>query len=271
MAELTDYEPSVITQKKFRWTLFGGFRKADIKAYLEHLSREWAHMTAQKKDLKAQLAERDEEINRLKQVEAALLDQLNDYSKTRQKMLEDASKEAQFIVAKGQMKAEKIVEEAEKRSRMMLEDANLKYRDRLEALRKKISHMEHIARSADEHAAMFIDDIMHIIDVTTERVAVLSNSRKQAPWLTDEPGREAKEEEPAVRVVSNFGKAKTQSAPPAEKVQPTGEAAPIVPPPGVRNRKEAPAKPATATATPTLPRPERASADGPTWHFDNLI
>jgi len=117
-------------EKRFRTSFMGGFKKADVNAYIEKILGEFD----------AKLKEKDEEISQLKAQNKEIRAKYEELSKKEQQINEDRAKIAEVLI-KAQEKADLMLENARKEAaeeKRRLEEAIEQDKERLVDIRQEI-------------------------------------------------------------------------------------------------------------------------------------
>ncbi len=246
--------PIEIKQKTFS-TIFRGYEKQEVQAFLMSLATEWERIQSDNKTLKTKLDQTQQEINKLREVEKSLFKTLKTAEDTRTTLIEQASKTAELqvkeaeihtgtllteaknkakdIVDKSETKALKVVEEAENEVRKMQKSyATIEqWREQLigslkilsQEILQKLQRIEKMPISTTE--ASFDEYLLQIKQSqyqtreqkkqVKEKIPPATPTPAPAPTPTPTPAPFHKKEAPTSFIKTNKQQAKTEHTQPA--------------------------------------------------------
>jgi cell division initiation protein len=114
--------PIEIRQKRFE-KKFRGYHVDEVDAFLHSLAHTWEKVTTQFNELKSTVEVYKKDIERLKNIENALLKTVRDGETTAVHMIEQAKKEAELIIKEAALEAERLVQEANIQARLIEEQS----------------------------------------------------------------------------------------------------------------------------------------------------
>lgn len=138
--------PLDIRKKSFDKVTFGGYDKEDVNAFLQALSVAWENLSGKNEDLERRLNDAEGELNRIRQIEAALLSTLKQVEDSNHIIREQARKEAYLIVQDAEMKANQIVEEAKSKAKIVTKEANQLAYNALAQMREELRKLDYSYR-----------------------------------------------------------------------------------------------------------------------------
>ncbi|RTQ50189.1 DivIVA domain-containing protein [Hymenobacter gummosus] len=111
-----------IRQKTFE-RAFRGVDKDEVDGFLLTLSQQWERMTDENRELRRQLDQAQQDVQRMREVETSLYRTLKTAEDTSSSMVDQAQKEAELKVREAQMEAEQLLSEARQKARAVVDDA----------------------------------------------------------------------------------------------------------------------------------------------------
>jgi cell division initiation protein len=138
--------PLDIRKKSFDKVTFGGYDKEDVNAFLQALSVAWENLSAKNEELERRLTDSESELNRIRQIEAALLSTLKQVEDSNHIIREQARKEAYLIIQESENKATQIVEEAKSKARIVTKEANQLAYNAVEKMREELRKLDYSYR-----------------------------------------------------------------------------------------------------------------------------
>src|SRR6478752_1889571 len=241
--------PLEIRQKEFQKTLFKGYEKEEVDAYLFSLSQAWERVMDENRELSRRLEIADKEVSRLRDVESGLVRTLKSAEETGNNIVEQSRQRAELHLREAQMTAESMMSDVRFKAKTIAEDAEMELKKLTDALKDKVRAMEKeylYIESQRDHIAHGVKDLVNEIQERVQR----SLSR------TDRSEFQAKLQEIRQYVnekVSSINIAPVEPAPLKPLVIPEAPAA---------ESKPAPAPPATPIPNPS-PAPQASAPQAP--------
>ncbi|MCC3157238.1 DivIVA domain-containing protein [Hymenobacter sp. 15J16-1T3B] len=111
-----------IRQKTFE-RAFRGVDKDEVDGFLLTLSQQWERMTDENRELRRQLDQAQQDVQRMREVETSLYRTLKTAEDTSTSIVDQAQKSAELKLREAQMEAERLLAEARQKARTVVEDA----------------------------------------------------------------------------------------------------------------------------------------------------
>ncbi|GAB3834844.1 DivIVA domain-containing protein [Hymenobacter jeollabukensis] len=111
-----------IRQKTFE-RAFRGVDKDEVDGFLLTLSQQWERMTDENRELRRQLDQAQQDVQRMREVETSLYRTLKTAEDTSTSIVDQAQKGAELKLREAQVEAERILAEARQKARTVVDDA----------------------------------------------------------------------------------------------------------------------------------------------------
>lgn len=107
--------PIDIQQQQFRGKTFGGYDKAEVDRFLEHLAEEVERLNLEILTLRDELARTKGALDELRMSEATLKEALMTTQRVTDDLKANARREADLVITEARMRGERLVRDAEER------------------------------------------------------------------------------------------------------------------------------------------------------------
>ncbi|GAB2959898.1 hypothetical protein GCM10027048_29150 [Hymenobacter coalescens] len=111
-----------IRQKTFE-RAFRGVDKDEVDGFLLTLSQQWERMTDENRELRRQLEQAQQDVQRMREVETSLYRTLKTAEDTSTSIVDQAQKSAELKLREAQIEAEQLLSEARQKARTVVEEA----------------------------------------------------------------------------------------------------------------------------------------------------
>ena len=206
--------PIDIRQKAFPKKTFGGFDPNEVQSFLTNLSEEWLTVTNRNKELEGRLSDAQLELDRLHQMENALLDALNKAELRKKEIIEQSKKEARMRVMEGEIAAEALMSTAKQRAEQMINNVRLECETQLRSMQQDFDVLNESYQEVEAHTSKLIEEMQHFVEDANLKIAHLSNL-KQKRLITDKINTAKELLDTAsnlTRQIDNIGKTKVEVA-----------------------------------------------------------
>lgn len=183
--------PIDIRQKSFPKKTFGGFDPNEVSSFLMNLSEEWLLVTSQNKDLHERLGDAQEELDRLHQMESALIDALNKAELRKREIVEQSKKEARIRVMEGEIAAEAMISTAKQRAEQLINNVRMECETRLHTMQQDFDVLNESYGEVEAHTNKLIEEMQHFVDDANQKIAQLSTIKER--HIASEKIRSAKD------------------------------------------------------------------------------
>lgn len=112
-----------IKEHTFKRATFGGYRKEEVSEFLANLAEDWQQLSSRNEILEEQIAQARAELQKLKDIEAALLQNLQQAQTASKLTLEQAEKQAQVRLMEAQVHADALLHQAKEKADALLAQA----------------------------------------------------------------------------------------------------------------------------------------------------
>lgn len=171
--------PKEINDKKFKVSLFGGYKKTEVADYLNIVAKEYQSMIEENNELKEKVSELLNKVNEYQEQEGSLRSALINAQKLGDKVIRESKEKAEIIVRDAQVKAENIIDNTKKQLEFE-RTTYKKIRDEVGSFKDKVYNLykEHIASlnsiKEDDENLEPIEDPK--IDVEMDKTQILENN-----------------------------------------------------------------------------------------------
>lgn len=111
-----------IRQKTFE-RAFRGVDKDEVDGFLLTLSQQWERMTDENRELRRQLEQAQQDVQRMREVETSLYRTLKTAEDTSTSIVGQAQKDAELKLREAQLEAERVLSEARQKARSVVDEA----------------------------------------------------------------------------------------------------------------------------------------------------
>lgn len=163
--------PIEIRQKSFE-RKFMGYHTDEVDAFLHSLAHIWEKLTKQLNELNVTLENHKKELNRLQDLESALLKTIKDSEVTANNVLAQANREAELTVKAATIETDKLLHEAQNKAQA-IEEGSKREADQL---RNRVDRelIEH--KQAIQEVAAYRDKLVQQLQQIAEEVLAKSRA-----------------------------------------------------------------------------------------------
>lgn len=111
-----------IRQKTFE-RAFRGVDKDEVDGFLLMLSQQWERLTDENRELRRQLEQAQQDVQRMREVETSLYRTLKTAEDTSTNIVSQAQKDAELKLREAQLEAERVLSEARQKARAVVDEA----------------------------------------------------------------------------------------------------------------------------------------------------
>lgn len=197
--------PIDIRQKSFHKKTFGGFDPTEVQSFLMGLSEEWLLVTSKNKDLEERLRASQQELDRLHQMEGALLDALSKAESRKKEIIDQSKKEAKIRVMEGEIAAEALMSTAKQRAEQMLHNVQVECEMQLKSMQQDFEVLNQSYQEVEAHTSKLIAEMQQFVDDANNKIAHLSTI-KQKTMISDKLDTAKKLLETASDLTTQVGK-----------------------------------------------------------------
>ena len=169
--------PLEIRKKVFEKQL-RGYDKEEVNAFLLSLSHEWENALEQIKTFETQLKKSQEEVDKLRDVEASLYKTLKTAEDTGANMIDQAKRAADLHLKETQMNADALLNESKSKARNIIEDAEVRAKQILESMEDELKELARVYHMLEDHRDGVLNELTNLSTVTLQRVQKVSDNLK---------------------------------------------------------------------------------------------
>ena len=169
--------PLEIKKKTFEKQI-RGYDKEEVNAFLLSLSHEWEATLDQVKSLDVQLKKTEQDVSKLREVEASLYKTLKTAEDTGANMIDQAKKTAELHLKETQMNADALLNESKSRARNIIDDAELNSKQILEGMDNELKELYRIYTMLEDHRDDILNELTNLSTITLQRVQKVSDNLK---------------------------------------------------------------------------------------------
>lgn len=169
--------PLEIKKKTFEKQI-RGYDKEEVNAFLLSLSHEWENALEKIKALEVQLKKSEQDVNKLREVEASLYKTLKTAEDTGANMIDQAKKTAELHLKETQMNADALLNESKSRARNIIDDAELNSKQILEGMDIELKELARVYSSLEDHRDNVLNELTNLSTITLQRVQKVSDNLK---------------------------------------------------------------------------------------------
>lgn len=171
--------PIDIRQKSFPKKTFGGFDPNEVHSFLTSLSEEWLRVTSENKEMKNRLSESQVELDRLHQMEDALINALNKAESRKKEIIDQSKQEARVRIMEGEIAADALVSTAKQRAEQMLTNVRLECEMQLHTMQQDFSVLNQSYQEIEGHTNKLIEEMKQFVADANSKISHLSNLKQQ--------------------------------------------------------------------------------------------
>ena len=170
--------PLDIRKKSFDKVTFGGYDKEDVNAFLQALSVAWENLATKNEEMERRLNESEGELNRIRQIETALLSTLKQVEESNYTTKEQARKEAHLIVQEAEIKANQIVEEAKIKAKIVTKEANQLAYNSLAQMREELRKLDYSYRLLEKQKERLTVQMSDFLKDTLSKISQIDTYKR---------------------------------------------------------------------------------------------
>ncbi len=155
--------PVEIRQKSFE-KRFRGYNTDEVDAFLHSLAYAWEQLTTQLDQAKAALKESNKEVNRLYELENAILKTIKDSELTAHNIIEQAQKEADLKTRETKLELEKLLRETTKKAKMIEEDNAKMHQQAKEKMARELERTKEMIQEAETYRDTWLQKLQHLAE-----------------------------------------------------------------------------------------------------------
>lgn len=163
--------PIQIRQKRFE-KKFIGYHSDEVDAFLHSLAYTWEKLTTQLNELKITLEDHKKELNRLQDLESALLRTIKDSEVTANNILVQANREAELTIKAAEIEVEKLLHEARDKAQATEEGS----RREADQLKNRVHRELAETKQAIQEAMAYRDRLVQQLQQLAEEVLAKSQA-----------------------------------------------------------------------------------------------
>lgn len=161
--------PIEIRQKTFAKAI-RGYEKEEVDAFLASLSQEWERVMGEMQQLKQRLAQSENDVQKLREVESSLYRTLKMAEDTGANLLEQANRDASLQLREAQIQAEALLNDAKNYARDLIDDAELRAREVSEDLKEEVRKLESDYKTLESYRDNLILEMKNFAKNTLDRL-----------------------------------------------------------------------------------------------------
>ncbi len=169
--------PLEIKKKTFEKQI-RGYDKEEVNAFLLSLAHEWENALDKIRTLETQLQKSEQDVNKLREVEASLYKTLKTAEDTGANMINQAKKTAELHLKETQMNADGLLNESKSRARNIIDDAELNSKQILEGMDFELKELARVYSSLEDHRDNVLNELTNLSTITLQRVQKVSDNLK---------------------------------------------------------------------------------------------
>ncbi len=152
-----------IRQKSFE-KRFRGYNTEEVDAFLHSLAYAWEQLTAQLDQAKVALKESSKEVNRLHELENAILKTIKDSELTAHNITEQAQKEADLKTRETKLELEKLLRETTEKAKMIEEDSAKMNQQEKEKMARELERTKEMIQEAETYRDTWLQKLQHLAE-----------------------------------------------------------------------------------------------------------
>jgi cell division initiation protein len=166
---------SDIREKTFAKQLWGGYRPAEVQSFLQQASEALLLAHARERELAARLEAVSADLDRVRQIEGALLHALGQAEQQQRQILDQAQQAADLRVREGEVAGEALVNAAKVRAEALLRQAQEAYEAKLAQMQADFGWLEDTYRETEAQAARLVAQMRGWVGETNAQLAQLES------------------------------------------------------------------------------------------------
>ena len=182
--------PIEIRQKRFE-KKFIGYHSDEVDAFLHSLAYTWEKLTTQLNELKITLEDHKKELNRLQDLEGALLKTIKDSEVTANNILAQANREGELIIREAEIEVEKLLHEARNKAQTIEEGS----RSEADQLKNRVDRELIETKQATQEAIAYRDRLVQQLQQFAEEVLAKSQAIQGAQPEADKTNQQEPKKE----------------------------------------------------------------------------
>jgi cell division initiation protein len=163
--------PEEIRNKHFKNRMLGGYTANDVRHFLFEIAGEVQQLQGKNEELQSNLEACHKEIERLRQLETALLGAFKQAEEQKREMIEQAKQEAKMHVMRGEMSAENMINSAKKEAQDLLQRVKSECDLKIKQLNHEFSMLDSNFQEAEGHIAHVLKEMQRLVDETSQSIA----------------------------------------------------------------------------------------------------
>lgn len=130
------------------------------------------------KTFETQLKKSQEEVDKLRDVEASLYKTLKTAEDTGANMIDQAKRAADLHLKETQMNADALLNESKSKARNIIEDAEVRAKQILESMEDELKELARVYHMLEDHRDGVLNELTNLSTVTLQRVQKVSDNLK---------------------------------------------------------------------------------------------
>ena len=168
-----------IRKKEFKRAVFGGYSSKEVNDFLARLSDQYVQMTADNQTLQSRLQDTQADLERIRQIESALLQALQQAEEQKKEIIEQSKQEARVRVMEGEVAAEALVNTAKQRAENMLHQVKTECDSKMERMKQEFELLDTSYKEVEGHVDQLISEMQVFVDDTNAKIAHLANLKNR--------------------------------------------------------------------------------------------
>ncbi|WP_027002925.1 DivIVA domain-containing protein [Hugenholtzia roseola] len=272
-----------IKEHTFKKATFGGYRKEEVSEFLANLAEDWQQLHSRNEILEDQIAQARAELQKLKEIEAALLQNLQQTQSASKLTLEQAEKQAQVKLMEAQVRADSLLHQAKEKADALLAQAAQKAEkliteaknfseQTLTETNKELNRLQYAHEFTVQQRQKMLEDLTEFLENSLKKVKRFAeiNVENTVPHFQGKVFQMAQKEQlnlqptshsasqPAAKPLVDFAQYKEQQKNETAKVD------------RKNNSEEVANQPLSKEKAPAKSQASEEKAKGLLWDFDDL-
>jgi cell division initiation protein len=168
-----------IRQKTFE-RAFRGVDKDEVDGFLLTLSQQWERMTDENRELRRQLEQAQQDVQRMREVETSLYRTLKTAEDTSSSIVEQAQKAADLKLREAQVEAERVLSEARQKARQVVDEAYQQAEKAIADMQQEVQGLGQQHQRLETVYEGLVRDLQQLTGQVQERVAQAQQRPKGA-------------------------------------------------------------------------------------------
>lgn len=174
-----ELQPAHIRNRSFKKQTFGGYKPSEVHDFLLQVSEAYAHLKLEHQSLSERLYETQESLNRVREIEKALLHGLQRSENQHEEIISQSKKEAEVRVMEGKIAAEALVNTAKQKAQQMLHNVKHECEQKMERMRIDFDILDQSYAEVESHVGKLIAQMQSFVEDTNKQIAHLSSLKGQ--------------------------------------------------------------------------------------------